>query len=86
MDFRSKAILSAVFSLSTDLNGYSPGPKNLTLSPVITSNSVFAVPAPQAGTVKLPEEYSSISFRKVGMASFDSSILLNRDGSTKDSS
>ena len=49
-------MLSAGVFLKTDLNGYSPGPKNLTESPVMTSNSVFAVPAPQAGTVRYPEE------------------------------
>ena len=37
------------------LNGNSPVPKKSVDIPVITSNSVFAVPPPKAGTENSPE-------------------------------
>ena len=67
--FKLYAIDSQVVSCKIVLYGYSPVPKSWTFICVITSNSVFAVPAPTDGAVKKPLGPFSFSARKYGTGS-----------------
>ena len=62
--FKSYAMDSHGVSCKIVLYGYSPVPKSCTFICVMTSNSVFAVPAPTDGAVKYPLEHISYSSTK----------------------
>ena len=68
------------------LYGYSPVPKSCTFICVMTSNSVFAVPAPTDGAVKYPLGHVSFSSSKYGTGFSENVTSFKRFTSKNDSS